>query len=659
MHNRIRLAALAILGVAQAAGQSGLADASLEQLLNTQVTSVAKTEQDLAHTAAAVFVIGQEDIRRSGASNIPDLLRMVPGVNVAQITTSSWAISIRGFNQFYSDKVLVMVDGRSVYAPSFGGVYWDQVDMPLEMIDRIEVIRGPAASVWGANAMNGVINIITKNPKTNKGGTVTAKGDSEYGTSVDAQYSGSMGSSGAYRAFGRYLRNPAGALASGEDGFDGWSRGVGGLRSDWDITPNDSLTTEGSIFLNREDQYLNQWYIPLPGDVPFRFKSNADGADLLTRWTHTFANGSSTTLQAYYDEFHRSSAAIPETARTFDIDFQHHLRVARRHDIVWGLGFRSQTAEQTSSSMYTLSAALKTDRILSAFVEDQIQLSPHVWVTVGAKLEHNSYSGGAVLPSARIAWTPDSKQTFWASAAKGIREPARAETSVSAILEQYSPFPGIQQVSTLSGNPHQQPERLNDYEVGYRRQWSERLSLDVDSFLSFYRDLSSFEFQPTVIAPGPVLEVLTPIVYGNGGRAVDYGGEASLTWRPNSRIRIAPGYSMAAINFKNNPLSGDTFSPYLAGNTPRHTFQVRTWVNLTRRLEFDPTVYWTEGFANASIGPHARVDVRLAWKASESVEVSLTGQNLLRPDFMEFGDIRSVIGTASPRVLNGKITWRF
>ncbi|HEX3880792.1 MAG TPA: TonB-dependent receptor plug domain-containing protein, partial [Bryobacteraceae bacterium] len=262
-----RLALFAALTASEAWSQGGLADATLEQLLNTKVTSVSKKEENLARAAAAVFVISQDNIRRSGATNLPDVLRMVPGVEVAQIDSNAWAITIRGFNQRYSNKVLVLVDGRSAYAPGFSGVYWDHLDMPLEDIERIEVIRGPGGSVWGANAMNGVINIITKSAKTTKGGLVSTSGDTKGDGAMTTRYGGDAGANGSYRAFAKYSKFADNVVPDGTDGHDGWSRIHGGFRTDWDLSHADSLTVEGEAFRNRESESLYPWFVVEPGDM--------------------------------------------------------------------------------------------------------------------------------------------------------------------------------------------------------------------------------------------------------------------------------------------------------------------------------------------------------------------------------------------------------
>jgi iron complex outermembrane recepter protein len=657
MHRRLelRLAVLAALTAAAALGQSGLADASLEQLLNTPVTSVSKKEEKLARTAASVFVINQDDIRRSGAANIPDLLRMVPGVEVAQINNNTWAVTIRGFNGQFSDKLLVLVDGRSVYTPVFSGVFWDQVDMPLETIERIEVVRGPGASVWGANAMNGVINIITKSAKAAKGGLASATASTEGNASGMVAYGGDLGANGAYRGFTKYSEIAGSEEPNGSPSLDGWSRLNGGFRSDFDLSGSDALTVQGELFSNRESgQTYFSFLFPSAGSSPQAL--NAAGGDLLARWTHTFANGSDYSVQTYYDQFQRSDAQDSIRQRTVDIDFQHHLAIGSRQDIVWGLGYRAQdmnlpTTRQTGrASLY------------SAFFQDEIQLVSTVWLTLGSKVERNAYTGFEYEPSARIAWAPDAQQTFWASASKAIRQPSFAESAVTLDLGTTPLGPGLVASVPLLPNPHIRSEQLRDYETGYRRQLKKALSLDADVFLSFYRDLTTFEPQALVIVPGPTLEFEIPITNGNKGHAKDYGGEMSLNWAVNSRWRISPGYSLVHIDYWLDPSSADTTSRSAAADTPRNMVRMRSSINLSPRLEWDQSVSWSEAFADGQVPGHTRLDSRLAWKAGESVELSLTGQNLLRREFAEFGGAivgGTVAGSPVQRSLIGKIAWRF
>jgi iron complex outermembrane receptor protein len=651
---------LLVAAAASAWSQTGLSDASLEQLLQVQVTSVSKKEQKLARTAAAVFVIGQEDIRRSGASTLPDVLRMAPGVNVAQINANTWAVSIRGFNSRYSDKVLVLVDGRSVYTPDWGGPYWDQLEMPLEDIDRIEVIRGPGASVWGANAVNGVINIITKSSQATQGGRGVASGGN-HGGGAGLQYGGVIPGAGTYRAYTQYSRTGDSVQANGSSGDDGWWRMHGGFRWDWDFSPADTLMMEGDLFSNRESQARYQFFTPSPTDVPFAQRFDATGGSLLSRWNHTFAGGSDTTFQAYYDTYRRTDIGQPETLRTFDLDFQHHLRAGGRHDIVWGLGFRAFESAVPAGYQMAIHPPVQTDRLFSAFFQDEIHLASNLWLTAGAKVEHQSHADPGLEPSLRLAWTPTPRQTLWAAASQAIRQPTRAETSVDGQNSSMPEGPGFVVNTFIEGNPHLLPEQLRDYEAGYRLQWTSGLSLDAAAFAGFYHHLATIEPQTPLLVQTPFeVQMNIPLLFDNRAHAFSRGGELALNWSAAAWWRISPSYSLVRATPRLDPNSGDTNVTQLANSVPESGFQLRSFLNLPRRVEWDQTFYWSTRIENGAAPRHARLDMRIAWRAGEHTEVSLVGQNLVGPRFLEFGaNAYQIVGAALERSLYGKVAWHF
>ena len=642
-------------------GPQDLTKFSLEDLMNVQVTSVSKKEQRLSKTPAAVYVIGQEDIRRSGATNIPDLLRMVPGVDVARIDANRWAISIRGFNMVFANKVLVLIDGRSVYLNVGSNVFWDDHDVPLEDIDHIEVIRGPGGTVWGANAVNGVINIITKNAKATQGGLVTAGTGSETTADGLVQYGGKIGTKGAYRAFGRYF-NVNNALApGGQNAADGWHASHGGFRSDWDPGPRDALTVQGDLLETAGGQTVTTVFsnaLPLQGTVNERQKNTA--GNILGHWGHTFANGSDTSLQISYDVDRRHSQFEVSAARDMtDVDFSHHVALGSRNDMVWGLGYRFESDNLLQGFATRILPLHSAHNLSSAFFQDEIKIANSVSFTLGSKFEHNSFTGFEYEPSAQLVWTPSDSHTVWASAARAIRQPSLVDFGLQLDLA-VVPFPnGSFAVPTLLGNPKTRDEQLRDYEAGYRAQLSRRVSLDVAGFWSFYCHLVTQEPAAPYFTTSPAPpHLIFPLVWDNKARAFNTGAELSATWDVNNRLRVHSGYSLLNMSIARDPSSQDGAIESTAGNSPRHQFQVSPWLKLSRNVEWDTTLMHVSSLPNLNVPAYTRLDTRLGWQLGEFVELSIVGQNLLRPGHVEFYDPR-IRQTEIARSVLGRITWRF
>ncbi len=636
-----------------------LSSANLEDLMNLKVTSVSKREQQLAQTAAAVFVITAEDIRRSGAANLPDVLRMAPGVDVQQIDANAWAISIRGFNQRYADKVLVLIDGRSVYTPTFSGVYWDQIDMPLENIERIEIIRGPGSTVWGANAVNGVINILTKNSKASKGGLLQAGAGTEMGQAV-AQYGGEIGGSGDYRVFAKGMYTGNSPQIDGSPNYDHWGREQAGFRSDWDLSPRDSLIVEGSVFSNdgRRTQF-EQLFSPVAVGV-YGAAIDSSGEDILTRWDHQTRGGAETSVQASYTAYRHDDLGGPEVARTFDLDFQEHLTAGSGHDIVWGLGTRVSDSGLAPGYWIRMNPPFQIDTLFSAFLQDEIRLSDSLWLTLGTKLERNSFTGFEWEPGARLVWNPrGTRRAVWLAASKAIRQPSRLDAAVAFGTPPLPAGNSLLAAYQFSGNPRLKAETMFDYEAGYRSEVTRSLSLDIATFLSFYRNLESVDPGPATIIPGPSVTVIQTVQYQNHARALDYGGEISLDWKMSRRWRIQPGYSYLHATIWTAPGTGASPAASVTAMFPQNMLQVRSQVNFTRRLEFDQSLYYNMRLPGSSIPGDPRVDLRLARRFGESTEVSLVGQNLQRARSLEYGTTWGVLGACVARSIYGQITWRF
>jgi iron complex outermembrane receptor protein len=642
-----------------------LADTNLEDLMNMQVTTVSKKEQKLSQAGAAVFVITQEDIRRSGATNIPDLLRMAPGVDVGQVDANAWAISIRGFNDRLADKVLVLIDGRTVYTPTTSGVYWDQQDVPLEDIDRIEIIRGPGGTVWGANAVNGVINIITKSAADTTGGLVSGGTGSKQAADGLLQYGGDAGSQGAYRVFAKYFNTDSSPSQNGAgDAADGWHMLHGGFRGDWSFGSRDTLTVQGDLQREDEGETIDVVFAnALPLERTFNDRVFVSSGDVLERWNHEFSNGSDTSLQVYFDRYDRHDLGVNEILNTLDFDFHHHLRFGSRHDVVWGLGYRFTKDAHEAGYGKTYVPLNLTTNLFNGFAQDEIRLAPSVSLTLGAKVEHNIFTGFQFEPSAQLVWTPTKRQSVWISAARAIRQPSREQEDIRVDVATF-PTPGAAfGVETLSGAKIHKEEQVRDVEIGYRAQLGKRFNIDFATFLDFYRDLETANpGTPFLDTSATQSYIVFPLVFGNEARARTFGGEVFANWNVTGRWRISPGYSLIRLKLTLDPGSQDTLEPELVANTPQNQFQVHSFLALRRNLDWDSAVYYVGRLRDSGDGAvpaYTRVDSRLGWRIGESVEVSLVGQNLLRPRHEEFHDEFEVRNTLVQRSVFGRFTWRF
>jgi iron complex outermembrane receptor protein len=651
--------------VAQEPKAQDLTQASLEDLMNIQVTSVSKKEQKLGSAAAAIFVITQEDIRRSGATSIPDLLRMVPGVDIAQIDSNTDAISIRGFNDRLADKVLVLIDGRTVYTPTTSGVYWDQQDVPLEDIDRIEVIRGPGATIWGANAVNGVVNIITKSSRDTEGLTVSAGGGSQNTARGLVQYGGKIGDDGTYRVFENYLNTGNLTQADGRsEAADGWHLFHSGFRSDWMLSSTDTLTVQGDFVQTGEGQNISVVFAnALPLMRTFNDSVATDEGNLLARWNHVLSNGSDTTLQIYFDRYIRHDLGVFEGLDTLDFDFQHHIRVGSRNDVVWGAGYRFTADEHDPGYGKTYVPLAQSNSLASAFIQDEIRITDSLSLTFGSKFEHQPYSGFEFEPSLRLAWTPTDRHTFWMAASQAVKQVSREEAGL--VIDPFVfPTPGGGfGVEQFLGNPTSSAERIRDYEIGYRTQVTPRLSMDLTTFATYYHDMESLvPLDPYfTVDQGPPHLVL-PFFFGNSTDAFTYGGEMFATWNVTSRWKISPGYSAIHLKLFHDPGTQDADEQEREASTPENQFQVRSFLNLPHNLEWDSTLYYVGHLRDGGNGPvpaYTRVDTRLGWRFRKSLEVSVVGQNLLRPLHQEFHDAYELSNTLVERSVFARFTWRF
>ncbi len=465
---------------------------SLDDLMNVEITSVSKKEEKLSEAPAAVYVLTQDDIHRSGATSIPEALRLVPGLDVARIDAHTWAISSRGFNGEFANKLLVLIDGRSVYTPLFSGVFWDVQDPMLEDVDRIEVIRGPGAALWGANAVNGVINIITKSAKDTQGWLFSGGGGNQDRGFGEFRYGGSRGDDLFYRLYGTYFDHADSEMLGGGNGRDGWQQGRGGFRVDWQPSRDNLLTVQGDAYDGTEGQVFGVPTLTSPYAQQLTQATGVSGGDVLGRWTHTLANGAEVKLQTYYDKTVRDTAILGDNLTTFDIDLQYDQHFGSRQEVIAGLGYRLEDEAIRNSSTVMFNPNHTDRQLFSGFVQDEVTLIPdRLKLTLGTKLEHNDFTGFEVEPSGRISWTPTIHQTVWAAVSRAVRTPSEEERDSRTELQAIPPgglYPGSPPaLVTAEGDNAFASEDLLAYELGYRVRPCERVSLD---FATFYNDYS-------------------------------------------------------------------------------------------------------------------------------------------------------------------------
>jgi len=656
-------AALTVPAVAQKRPRD-LAVASLEDLMNIEVTSVSKKEEKLFQTAAAVYVITQEEIRRSGLTSIPELLRLAPGLEVARIDGTKWAISARGFNGRLANKLLVLIDGRSVYSPETSGVYWEVQDLLLEDIERIEVIRGPGGTLWGANAVNGVINIITKPTRETRGGVVTAGVGSEERGFGSFRYGANLGENASYRVYGKYFNRSELVDASGRGANDAQQLGRGGGRVEWQPTERDDLTLEGDIY--RTHLHENPTAVsPANPFAPFANTSGEfTGGHIMGRWARASSKGSDMALQVYYDRFSRKLFELGDHINTFDLDFQHHAALGRRQDIVWGFGYRlvSHQAENNSSSPIQFNPQAKRVQLFSGFAQDEITLvKERLRLILGVKLEHNYLSGFEAQPSIRLSWTPSRRQTAWASVSRAVRTPARSQQDIRVNFQAFPGPGGLPIIAAVFGNTSPNSEVLHAYELGYRVQPHRKLSLDVATFYNVYDRLTSFEPGLPFFETDPLpAHLVAPIYYGNLLRGETYGLEAAVNLDITRRWKLHGSYSFLRVQLHRDATSMDTVSEAAEGDNPQHQFQLHSYLNLWRNFDLDTALYHVSSLGSQQVPGYTRIDSRLGWHMRENIEVSGGVQNLLDNRHPEFNGVDiSVLPSQVRRSVYGKMVFRF
>lgn len=638
----------------------GIMDLSLDDLMNVQVTSVSKKSEKLSDASAAIFVITSDDIRRSGALTLPDVLRMVPGMEVGRIDANRWAVSSRGFNGAFANKLLVLVDGRSVYTPTFSGVYWDIQDLALQDIDRIEVIRGPGATLWGVNAVNGVINVLTKSASHTQGAALmTAGGDGDVSQVVSFRYGDRVGDNLHWRAYGKtqgfgssnHLFNGPSAPAFGTvrtelaGARDDWTLSRAGFRADGRLSEADDFTLQGDYYDGTIGTAyglpeLSAPYVGLTFD-----ETDAHGGYMLARGVHRFRGPENELrVQLYYDHNYRRDALYGETDRAYDVDVQQSLSAAPWLDVLGGIEYRvvDLTLHSTDYifSKTEISGSLQS---LSSFLQGDVGIwNDRLNLTLGAKFEETEYSGMQTQPNARVTARVARNHTLWASVSRASRTPSSIEEYGSIWLYSVPPFSAFNEtpmtlVAEARGDGSFGSESMTAWEAGYRAGLSGMLSLDLAVFHNEYRNLVVNALGTAEIDPGGF--IVQPMVFSNGLSGTTEGIEVAADWLPWSRLRVKSAYSYLdmALDLDISPATvTDNVHPLAWGHVPKHQVSVRTQFDVHRNVDFDCWLRTVDELATLDIPAYTELDMRIEWRPIQKVSVAIVGRNLLHDKHDEF-----------------------
>jgi iron complex outermembrane receptor protein len=627
---------------------------SLDELMNVEVTSVSLRPEKLSQTPSAIQVITAEDIRRSGATSLPEALRLADNLDVAQKNAHDWAITARGFNTALANKLLVLIDGRAVYTPLYSGVEWDHQDYLLEDIDRIEVISGPGGTIWGANAVNGVINIITKSAKDTQGLYAEAGGGTMLQDFTGLRYGGELARDVDFRVYGKYFDRGHEALTDGDPVADGWHMGQGGFRLNADLSSRESLDVQGDIYGGEES-------VITPGT------SGVSGGNLLTRWLRTESDRSDFSVQLYYDRTHlsvpqpatvistkigpvtlASGGVLTDNLDTYDFSFQHRYRWGEDQRLVWGLGYRyTHEVDDNTPSLAFLPPTLDQN-LYSGFVQDEIAILKDMTFTLGTKLEHNAYTGYEWEPSARLQWSVTDSQLLWSAVSRAVRTPSRVDRAES------DPAPNPILV-ILEGSPSFRAETLVAYELGYRAQLSSRLTTSIAAFYNDYDHVRSTGITPVT---------LLPFVFQNNLQGETHGLELTVSYQVFDWWRLRGGYDPLNEDLRVKSGQIDINGALNETADPAQRFSLHSSMDLPADIQLDAGLRWVDsrklnnGTVIGTVSAYGEMDLRLAWQATRRLELSLVGQNLLHDLHTEYG----FPGPAQEQITRaayGKLVWRY
>jgi iron complex outermembrane recepter protein len=626
---------------------------SLEELMDQQVTSVAKQPESLGQAPAAIQVVTSDEIHRSGASSLPEALRLATSLNVAQQSSSQWDISARGFNPSgFSDKMLVLMDGRTLYTPLLAGVIWNMQDYLMEDIDRIEVISGPGGTLWGANAVNGVINISSKNAKDTQGLYTEAGGGNWLQDFAAVRYGGTLATNVYYRVYGKYFDRGAEVYADGKSANDSWNRGQGGFRMDSDFASQDQFTLSGDIFGGDNNSTPGGQGTP-------NAEGTSSGGNILGRWTHTYSDDADMSLQLYYDHTHlgapfQSAGTIPagtlfDDLDTYDLDFKDRFPLGTWNNVVWGFGYRFTHDVVQDAPLVAFLPNTLNQNLYNTFVQDEIKVCENVFFTLGTKVEHNDYTGYELEPSARIQWNVTEKQMIWGAISRAVRTPSRYDHDLFEPSPAYGQFLGVH-------NSNFESETVVAYELGYRAQLGQKVSGSLSTFYNDYNDLRSLTNSAGTV----------PYFFANDLRADTYGIELSADYQILDWWRLHGGYDFLKENIYTKPGKTDISNGLAETADPENQVFLRSSMDLPYRTELEAAFRWIDTVHNGSLGAtspgtvpaYAELDVRVGWHATKNLEISVVGQNLLHDQHAEAG----VPGSTQEQIIRsifGKVAWSF
>ncbi|BCG64003.1 MAG: iron complex outermembrane recepter protein [Methyloprofundus sp.] len=640
--------------------QDELLDLSVEDLLNIEVISVAKKAKSLNDTPAAIFVISQDDINRIGATSIPEALRLAPGINVARIDANKWAVSARGFNSRFSNKLLVLIDGRNTYTHTFAGTYWENQDVMLEDVERIEVTRGSGATLWGSNAVNGVINIITKHSADTQGGLLIAGAGSEERGFGALRYGGKLNTKTTARAYVKGFNRDENTTELGNGAEDNWGKVQSGFRIDSQVTQSDAVTFQGDAYYSNINQSTVYPQLEAPYSIIINDPIKSYGGNLLVRQQHTFSSTSEYSLQVFYDFYFRDEPFLNQSQHTLDIDFQHRFTWLGWNDIVWGMGYRYDHNSLENNNIVSITPPVRNDQLFNAFLQDEMTLVDNqLWLTIGSKIEHNDYTGFEAQPTIRLMWAPHHKHRVWGAISRAVRTPSRLESDIETVTKVTPPQPPFIPtiVAVIEGNKQFGSENLLSYELGYRTTFIDNVSIDLSAFYNVYNNLRSGDtglpyFKDTY------LEI--PIHLANNFSAQTYGFEISTVWQMLNWWRWDINYSFLKMKY------GSALASDQLGISPPHRVSLRSALSPWENIDLDVLFRYVDSYkllsflGTKTIDDYVSLDIRVAWRPIKKLELSLVGQNLLAAHHLEYlQEIHAQTPIELDRGVYAKLAWHF